>query len=148
MDSQQKLAKWLQGKWDCIAVQDGALEKSPTSQCYLLSGIWILKDQQWIEISSVEVHDTCQLACFVPNDIPIPESNRLFQPERRILSNCPKDCPLDRLVTEGVSSIKGNVREETNRGFILDSELKIYSKSNHGFCIRASQSFPSSIEIN
>lgn len=138
---------WLSEKWDEIVVQGGVLEKSPTSAHYLLSGIWVRLGCDWFEVTAVEMDGDFHVACYKCNNAPVPESNKFYKPERKIVMQFPRNCPLDSFMSQGLVAVDAEVLSKEVDGFVFDKNMELRGNSNHRIIIRASEAIPGSIEI-
>ena len=139
---------WLSGRWDEIVVQGGQLEKSPTSERYLLSGIWVLSSSNWFEISAVETDDEFRVACFICNNEPVPDSNKMFKPKRKKVVQFPKDCPVDIFLSRGPDVVEAEIFTKSAAGFVFNDGLLLRDNNNHRIAIVVSEEFPGSIELH
>lgn len=139
---------WLSGRWDEIVTQGGQFEKSPSSEHYLLSGIWVLLGSNWFEISAVEMNGEFRVACFKCNNAPVPESKKLFKPERKKVVQFPKDCSLDRFLSQGPGMVEAEILSKDAAGFVFNDCLTLSHGTNHRIVIVASEEFLGSIELH
>lgn len=137
----------LSDRWRQIVVQGGVLEKSPSSEGYLLSGVWILIASDWFEISAVELDGDFRVACKKCSSSPIPETNKLFQPSRIKVDQFPKDCPLDIFMSSGATMVEARILLKDIDGYVFDGSLQLGEKSGKRIEINASTAFPGSLEL-
>lgn len=148
MNSKEYLRDILVGKWEKIVVQGDQLERSPSSNSYLLSGLWIYCLNNWIEISANEYKaEDFRLSIQTIDTAPIPEPSRFNNPPRQLLVTFPKDCRLDKMSTDGVQGIDITDLEELDGVFFTPAPLIIQSFAGDKIEIMASKRVPGNIEI-
>ena len=147
MSSDDYLNSLLVGAWEKIVVQGERLEKSPSKNVYLLSGLWIYCLSRWIEIYADRINgdDFC-LSIGILELPPIPEPSKFNNPPRKLLQSFPEDCRLDKFVSSGVSGVSASSRNVCDK-ILIDTSLVIESVDGYKVEIKVSEEFPGSIEL-
>lgn len=149
VNEQEYLASLLVGYWEKIVVQGGKLERSPSSDAYLLSGLWFFRLGKWLEISATEqVSDAYYLSIGIMKESPVPEPSKLNRPPRKTLAVFPDDCRLDVLCTQGVEAAIGKDLIRGDDEIVFKGPLFLQTPSGDAFRILASESYPGNIEIS
>lgn len=151
MSQNQNLENLLLGTWDKIAVQGGVIERDPEDRFYLLFGMWVFCNENWVEISVSDADGFCddlylEIEALVAP--PVPEPVKSNVPPRQLLRTAPVDCRLDRFSEEGVAEIAAGTTKQRNGAILVCDKLII--KSNHGYeiAISASEKYPGSIAVH
>ena len=139
--------------WLKIIIQGGDFIKWKRDKLYLLPGLWIdIGRHILVHASSVELgnkNEVFKISLEDVDSLNIPETDKMFNPPRKVVGSYPSDLPLNSLLGGGVNKIHviENVIDEKHRSITVDVGFLIESKDGKRFSIRASNVIPLSIEV-
>ena len=146
----QNLENLLLGRWENIAVQGGVLERDPKDRFYLLFGMWVFCNQNWVEISVPDadgIYDESYLEIETSVVPPVPDQEKSNLPRRQLLRTFPANCRLDRFSGEGVVEIAAGTIRQRNGAVLVHKHLIIRSKYDYKITVSASEEYPGSITM-